>query len=92
MPKVIELFAGIGSPRKALNNLNIPHEVVAFSEIDKYALEAYKAVHDDYITPNLGDIKKIVHGSDRMKEWFDCIVAAFFAIIVCIVMYWWLLC
>ena len=62
--KIIELFAGIGSPRKALNNLNIPHEVVAFSEIDKYAVEAYRAIHDDYETPNLGDIKEISYLTD----------------------------
>ena len=32
MIKVIELFAGIGSPRMALKNLNIEHKVVAFSD------------------------------------------------------------
>ena len=57
--KIIELFAGIGSPRKSLNNLNIDHEIVAFSEIDKYAEESYRAIHNDYITKNLGDITKI---------------------------------
>ena len=45
--KVIELFAGIGAFRQALKNQNIPHEVVAFSEIDKYAIEAYRAIHND---------------------------------------------
>ena len=59
MLKVVELFAGIGSPRKALKNLNIDHEVVAFSEIDKYAIESYRAIHDDYVTPNLGDISEV---------------------------------
>ena len=58
--KVIELFAGIGSPRKALNNLNIDHEVVGFSEIDKYAEISYRAIHNDYVTPNLGDITQII--------------------------------
>ena len=72
--KVIELFAGIGSPRKALKNLNIDHEVVAFSEIDKYADEAYRAVHDDYETPNLGDIKDITHlpSCDLLTYGFPC--------------------
>ena len=59
MLKVVELFAGIGSPRKALKNLNIDHEVVAFSEIDKYAIESYRAIHDDCKTPNLGDITEV---------------------------------
>ena len=46
--KVIELFAGIGAFRQGLENQNIPHKVVAFSEIDKYAVEAYRAIHNDY--------------------------------------------
>jgi len=57
MLKVIELFAGIGAQREALKEANIDHEVVAISEIDKYAIEAYKLLHGD--TFNLGDIKKI---------------------------------
>lgn len=57
MIRVIELFSGIGSQRMALKNLGIEHEVVAISEIDKYALKSYESIHDD--CPNLGDISKI---------------------------------
>ena len=57
MLKIIELFAGIGSQHQALLNLGIEHEVVAISEIDKYCLQSYKALHGDI--PNLGDICKI---------------------------------
>lgn len=57
MLKVIELFAGIGAQRKALQKAEIEHEVIAISEIDRYAIQAYNAIHGD--TPNLGDIKKI---------------------------------
>ena len=72
--KVIELFAGIGAFRQALKNQNIPHEVVAFSEIDEYAVEAYRAIHDDYETPNLGDIKDITHlpSCDLLTYGFPC--------------------
>ena len=72
--KIIELFAGIGSPRKALNNLNIDHEIVAFSEIDKYAEESYRAIHNDYVTPNMGDIKEIKHlpPCDLLTYGFPC--------------------
>lgn len=38
MLKVIELFAGIGAQRKALQKAKIEHEVIAISEIDKYAI------------------------------------------------------
>ena len=74
MLKVVELFAGIGAFRQAMKNLNIPHEMVGFSEIDKYAVEAYRAVHDDYITPNLGDITKIeeLPSCDLLTYGFPC--------------------
>ena len=55
--RLIELFAGIGSQTQALTNIGIPHKVVAISEIDKYALQSYNAIHGD--TLNLGDIKGI---------------------------------
>lgn len=55
--KVIELFAGIGAQREALKRAGIEYEVVAISEIDKYALKAYELLHG--ATPNLGDISKI---------------------------------
>lgn len=41
----------------ALRRLGIDFEVVGISEIDKYAIKAYMAVHGD--TPNYGDISKI---------------------------------
>ena len=56
--RVFEAFAGYGSQSIALRNLGIPHEVVDISEIDKYAIKAYYALHDTDI-PNLGDISKI---------------------------------
>lgn len=74
MLKVIELFAGIGAFRQALENQDIPHEIVGFSEIDKYAVEAYRAIHDDYTTPNLGDITKIeeLRSCDLLTYGFPC--------------------
>ena len=55
--KVFEAFAGYGSQSIALRNLGVPYEVVAISEIDKYAIKAYEAIHGS--TLNLGDITKI---------------------------------
>lgn len=57
--RVVELFAGIGAQHQALENLGIPHEIVAISEIDKHAIAGYNAIHGE--TPNLGDICKIEH-------------------------------
>ena len=56
MLKVNELFSGIGAFRKALINLNIPHEIVGISEIDKHAVKSYEAMYGQ--TRNYGDISK----------------------------------
>ena len=60
--RVFEAFAGYGSQAMALQRLkeNYPqfdYEVVGVSEIHKYALQAYQAVHGH--CPNFGDISKI---------------------------------
>lgn len=55
--KVFEAFAGYGSQAMALRNLNANYEVVAISEIDKYAIRAYEAIHGE--TNNVGDISKV---------------------------------
>ena len=55
--KVFEAFSGIGAQRMALRNLGIDFEVVGISEIDKYALKSYEAIHGD--CPNYGDISNI---------------------------------
>ena len=57
MLKVIELFAGVGAQAEALKRANIKHEVIAISEIDKYAIQTYRKLHG--WATNLGDIKKI---------------------------------
>ena len=56
--RLIELFAGIGSQTQALKNIGVPHTVVGISEIDKYAISSYTAMHGE--THNFGDICKIL--------------------------------
>lgn len=60
--RVFEAFAGYGSQSLALERLkrNFPdfdYEVVGISEIDKYAIDAYNALHPG--VTNYGDISKI---------------------------------
>lgn len=55
--RVFEAFAGYGSQSLSLRNIGVDYEVVAISEIDKYAIQAYEAIHGP--TLNLGDISKI---------------------------------
>lgn len=59
MLKVLSLFSGIGAFEKALENLNVPFELVAFCEFDKYAVKSYCAIHGVDESKNLGDITKV---------------------------------
>ncbi len=59
MIKYLSLFSGIGSPEQALKNIGIEYELFGFSEIDKYAIKSYCAVHGIDESLNLGDITKI---------------------------------
>ncbi|MEG1520715.1 MAG: DNA cytosine methyltransferase [Clostridia bacterium] len=66
MLKVIELFAGLGSQTQALKNIGVEHEVVAISEIDKYAVQSYEALHGK--ANNLGDDKYSWEKLDKVEE------------------------
>lgn len=57
--KVLSLFSGIGAFEKALEREEIPHEVVAYCEIDKFASKSYSAIHNIPESLNLGDISKV---------------------------------
>ena len=74
MIRVFEAFSGIGTQRMALKKLGIEHEVVAISEIDKYAIKSYEAIHGK--TNNLGDISKVkiedIPDHDLLTYSFPC--------------------
>ena len=57
--KVLSLFSGIGAFEKAISNLGIEADLIGFSEIDKYAIKSYCAIHNISENKNLGDITKI---------------------------------
>lgn len=57
--KLLSLFTGIGAFEKALKNIGINYELIGFSEIDKYAIKSYCAIHNEDQEKNLGDITKI---------------------------------
>lgn len=44
--KILELFGGIGAPRKALINLGINHKAIDYVEIDEKSVRAYNAMYD----------------------------------------------
>ena len=53
-PRLFEAFSGIGCQRMAFERLGIPYKSIGFSEIDKYAIQSYNAIHGD--TKNFGSI------------------------------------
>lgn len=59
MLKLFSLFTGIGAFEKALERMGIPYEIVGFSEIDKFAVKSYCAIHNVPIEKNYGDITQI---------------------------------
>jgi len=70
MLKVLELFGGIGACSKALERLNIEHEIVDYVEIDKYAVKSFNAIHNTNFEPQDIttwdkdiDVDLIMHGS-----------------------------
>lgn len=70
--RLIELFAGIGSQTQALTNIAVPHTVVGISEIDKYAIQSYEAMHGK--VNNFGDIRAIkeLPSADLWTYSFPC--------------------
>lgn len=68
--KVLELFGGIGAIRKAFERQNIPHKVVDYVEIDKYAVASYNAMfNENFEVQDITtwdkdiDVDFIMHGS-----------------------------
>lgn len=68
MIKILELFGGIGAPRKALINLGIDHKAIDYVEIEEKSVRAYNALYDNRYKPQsvVGyDLRPdiLVHGS-----------------------------
>ena len=49
--KILELFGGIGALTKAFKRQGIPHKVVDYVEIDKYAVASYNAINGTNFEP-----------------------------------------
>lgn len=73
MIKILELFGGIGAPRKALENLGINLKSIDYVEILPYAVTAYNQIFNNDYAPQ--DVKSwnlnvdlLVHGSP-CQDW-----------------------
>lgn len=65
---IISLFSGIGAFERGIENLNAPFNLVAYSEIDKYASKAYSLMHGISEGLNLGNITKIDENAITNEE------------------------
>lgn len=59
MLRVFTAFSGYDSQCLALDRLGIEYDLVGWSEIDKYAIQAHNALYPQYAERNYGDISKI---------------------------------
>lgn len=71
--QILELFGGIGAPRKALEKMNVDIKSIDYVEILPFAVQAYNQIFDNDYKPQ--DIKKwnlntdlLVHGSP-CQDW-----------------------
>ena len=72
MLRLLELFAGVGAQRMALDRLGVAYKSVGISEISRPALRAYKQIHGDL--DNLGDITRLeaLPDCDMLTYSFPC--------------------
>lgn len=64
--RVFTSFSGYDSQCMALDRLGIPYELVGWSEIDKYAIQAHNALYPQWADRNAGDISKIDWGGNQI--------------------------
>lgn len=57
--RVFTAFSGYDSQCMALDRLGMTYELIGWSEIDKYAIQAHNAVYPQWENRNFGDISKI---------------------------------
>ena len=55
--RMFEAFSGVGTQLMALKRITSNYEIVGYSEIDKYAIQSYHAIHGD--VKAYGDITKM---------------------------------
>jgi len=69
MIKLFEMFAGYGGASFSLKKAGIEHEVVGYSEIDKYAIQCYNQNHNEKLGEEyvLKDAWKIPNFQDCTK-------------------------
>lgn len=75
MLNLLSLFSGIGAFEKALDNLGVDFNLVAFCEKDPPASKSYCAIHGVDESKNLGDITKV--DETRLPKGIDVLTYGF---------------
>ena len=71
--RLFEAFAGIGTQHMALKNLGLDIELVGISEIDKYAIQSYEAIHGKVKNyGGIGDFDRFPNNIDILTWSFPC--------------------
>ncbi len=75
MLQILELFGGIGSPRVALRNMDIPVKAIDYVEIDEKAVRSYNAMFKNDLNYKTQDVRGwnlkpdiLIHGSPCFTE------------------------
>lgn len=70
MIQILELFGGIGSPRKGLMNIGVPVKAIDYVEIDEKAVRSYNAIFSNELKYKTQDVRAwslkpdiLIHGS-----------------------------
>ena len=72
--RLFEAFSGIGCQRMAFNRLGLDYESVGISEIDKYAIQSYAAIHTDFLEYRdklLSNVSKSELKGNKLKKQLD---------------------
>lgn len=65
--RIIELFAGLGAPRIALDNLNIKYESALVVENDKHVIDMYNIIHSTNHEPiDILELNEFPQGIDYL--------------------------
>jgi len=74
--RLLSLFSGVGAFEKALANIGVPHELISYCELDRFASLSYSLIHGVDESLNLTDVRKIdshkLPDFDLMTYGFPC--------------------
>ena len=68
--QILELFGGIGSPRCALRNLNIPTKAIDYVEINEKAVRSYNSMFREELEYKNTDGRRMESETRYFDSWF----------------------